>query len=67
MKLKKPNCCSWWLYARIEYYPGYGVRLSCICGESVLVLKRDMFPDIKTEEDFVCMAVEKWNNGEYNW
>lgn len=65
LKLSKRKCCR--MFTRVEYYPGYGVRLSCVCGESVLVLKRADFPDIKSEKDFVHMAVTKWNDGETNW
>ena len=61
LTLKKRHCCS--NYPRIEYYPGYGVRLSCMCGEGCLTLKREDFPDIDTEEDFVAMVVERWNHG----
>lgn len=65
LTLKKRFCCQW--HTRIEYIPGYGVRLSCGCGEGVLILKRAMYPDLKTEEDFVCFAVEEWNKGHTNW
>lgn len=63
--LKKRHCCR--MYTRIEYYPNYGVRLSCMCGEGVLILKKDMYPDLKSEEDFVCFAVTEWNTGHTNW
>ena len=65
LKLKRRHCCG--SCARVEYLPGYGVRLSCLCGEGVLILKRAMYPDIKTEKDFVCFAVEEWNAGHTNW
>ena len=65
--LKNGRCCSRYAITRIEYYPNYGVRLSCKCGESVLILKRADFPDIKTEEEFVCMVAEEWNKGHTNW
>ncbi len=34
-----------------------------MCGEGCLTLKREDFPEIDTEEDFVAMAVERWNHG----
>ena len=65
LSLKIRFCCR--RYTRIEYIPGYGVRLSCDCGEGVLILKKAMYPNLKTEEDFVCYAVEEWNAGHTNW
>lgn len=61
LTLKNRRCC--FNYTRIEYYPNYGVRLSCRCGEGCLTLKREDFPEIDKEEEFVAMAVERWNNG----
>lgn len=65
LSLKNRFCC--YGFTRVEYLPGYGVRLSCNCGEGVLVLKRADLPDLKTEEDFVCHAVSEWNAGRTNW
>lgn len=63
--LHRRHCCQ--QNVRIEYEPGYGVRLSCPCGEGVLILKRKDLPKIKTEEEFVAYAVEEWNAGRTNW
>ena len=62
LRLKTRDCCR--QYINIEYIPKYGVRLSCMCGESCLTLKRAKHPEIKTEEDFVVWAVERWNAGQ---
>ena len=65
LTLKKRFCCK--SDTRIEYFPGYGVRLSCMCGEGMVVLKRADLPDIKTEDEFVCYAVEQWNECKNSW
>lgn len=65
LTLKRRHCCG--QDVRVEYIPGYGVRLSCPCGEGVLILKRADLPHIKTEDEFVCYAVEEWNAGRTNW
>lgn len=64
LKLKNRLCCGIYAMRRIEYYPGYGVRISCPCGDSCLTLKRAEHPEIKTEEDFVVWAAERWNAGQ---
>ena len=65
LTLKQRHCCK--SNIRIEYIPTYGVRLSCPCGEGVLILKRADLPELKTEEEFVCYAVKEWNAGRTNW
>ncbi|WP_299448176.1 hypothetical protein [uncultured Phascolarctobacterium sp.] len=51
-------------FANVDYYKGKKIVISH-CPTAVLILNRDECPWVKTEEDFVKLAVERWNNKEY--
>lgn len=55
-----PSCGS---LVRTEYYPGYGVRLSCRNGCGV-VTRKWKGDKSKTELEHAVAAVDAWNNGE---
>lgn len=49
----------------VQYYSRYGIRLLCNNGCNILTLKRkDYKRAAKTEEEFVWMAVDMWNEGK---
>lgn len=65
--LKLKQCrCSEGGFAQVDYYKGNSITISHRHNCPVVLLNRDECPpSVKTETDFVKLAVEKWNNGEY--
>lgn len=65
LRLKQCHCTSQ-DFAQVEYYKGNSITIHHLQGCPVVLLNRDECPpSVKSEEDFVKLAVEKWNNGEY--
>ena len=56
LALKK--CCSCKGNVNIEYYPGYGVRLSCFNGCQYKVFYSK---DYANDEEMAVAAVNEWN------
>lgn len=53
-------------FAKVDYYRGKRIVIYHDCQRFVVMLDRDECPpSVKTEEDFVKLAVERWNRCEF--
>ena len=52
-------------FAQVDYYKGKRIAIYHRCQQFVLILNRDECPWVKSEEEFVQLAVEKWNKHEF--
>lgn len=65
LRLRQCHCSSGG-FAQVEYYKGNSITIHHLHSCPVVLLNRDECPpSVKTEEDFVALAVQKWNNKEY--
>lgn len=62
----KPCKCTEEGFAQVDYRKGKSITIYHNKNCPVVLLNRDECPpSVKTEEDFVALAVQKWNNREY--
>lgn len=53
-------------FAQVDYYKGKRIVIYHSCQQFVVLINRDECPPwVKTEDDFVKLAVTRWNNKEY--
>lgn len=67
LKIRLKTCrCTEGGFAQVEYYKGNSITIHHRQSCPIVLLNRDECPpSVKTEEDFVKLAVQKWNNREY--